>query len=122
MKNIKEAEELTGISRQNIRYYEKMGLLNPKRDAGNGYRKYDEEDIGRRSSRSWRRHLRSAIRFRSRILRSWISTAACRKLRSRRSGAIHLPTFCMITRLSLKWRKSAHSHSGRMISARHRGR
>lgn len=47
MRNIKEAEELTGISRQNIRYYEKMGLLNPKRDAGNGYRKYDEEDIGR---------------------------------------------------------------------------
>lgn len=47
MKNIKEAEELTGISRQNIRYYEKMGLLNPKWDAGNGYRKYDEEDIGR---------------------------------------------------------------------------
>ena len=47
MKNIKEAEELTGISRQNIRYYEMMGLLNPKRDAGNGYRKYDEEDIGR---------------------------------------------------------------------------
>ena len=47
MKSIKEAEVLTGISRQNIRYYEKMGLLNPKRDAGNGYRKYDEEDIGR---------------------------------------------------------------------------
>ena len=47
MKSIKEAEVLTGISRQNIRYYEKMGLLNPKRDAGNGYRKYDEEDIKR---------------------------------------------------------------------------
>lgn len=47
MKSIKEAEVLTGISRQNIRYYEKMGLLNPKRDAGNGYRKYDEEDIER---------------------------------------------------------------------------
>ena len=47
MKNIKEAEALTGISRQDIRYYEKMGLLNPKRDAGNGYRKYDEEDIER---------------------------------------------------------------------------
>lgn len=47
MKNIKEAEALTGISRQNIRYYEKMGLLNPKRDASNGYRKYDEEDIER---------------------------------------------------------------------------
>lgn len=47
MKSIKEAEALTGISRQNIRYYEKMGLLNPKRDAGNGYRKYDEGDIER---------------------------------------------------------------------------
>lgn len=47
MKSIKEAEALTGISRQNIRYYEKMGLLNPKRDVGNGYRKYDEEDIER---------------------------------------------------------------------------
>ena len=47
MKSIKEAEALTGISRQNIRYYEKMGLLNPKRDAGNGYRKYDDEDIER---------------------------------------------------------------------------
>lgn len=47
MKSIKEAEALTGISRQNIRYYEKMGLLNPKRDAGNGYRKYGEEDIER---------------------------------------------------------------------------
>ena len=47
MKSIKEAEALTGISRQNIRYYEKMGLLNPKREAGNGYRKYDEEDIER---------------------------------------------------------------------------
>lgn len=47
MKNIKEAEAATGISRQNIRYYEKMGLLAPKRDQSNGYRKYDDEDIER---------------------------------------------------------------------------
>ena len=38
MSNIKEAEEQTGISRANIRYYEKMGLLQPKRNEKNGCR------------------------------------------------------------------------------------
>lgn len=47
MSNIKEAEEQTGISRANIRYYEKMGLLQPKRNEKNGYREYTPEDIKR---------------------------------------------------------------------------
>lgn len=47
MKNIKEAEAESGISKQNIRYYEKMGLLHPDRNEINGYRKYSEEDIRR---------------------------------------------------------------------------
>ena len=47
MKNIKEAEAESGISKQNIRYYEKMGLLHPDRNMINGYRKYSEEDIRR---------------------------------------------------------------------------
>ena len=47
MSNIKEAEEQTGISRANIRYYEKMGLLHPKRNEKNGYREYRPEDIKR---------------------------------------------------------------------------
>lgn len=29
MKNIKEAEVESGINKQNIRYYEKMGLIHP---------------------------------------------------------------------------------------------
>ena len=29
---IKEAEEATGISRQNIRFYERQGLLHPARN------------------------------------------------------------------------------------------
>lgn len=45
--NTKQIEELTGITRQNIRYYERQGLLEPVRDTGNAYRDYSEEDIRR---------------------------------------------------------------------------
>lgn len=45
MMTIKEAERITGITSQNIRYYEKQGLLNPARKAENSYREYSEEDI-----------------------------------------------------------------------------
>ena len=44
---IKEAALLTGITRQNIRYYEKMGLIYPSREKENQYRKYNKEDIRR---------------------------------------------------------------------------
>lgn len=45
--NTKQIEELTGITRQNIRYYERQGLLEPVRDTGNAYRDYSEEDVRR---------------------------------------------------------------------------
>lgn len=45
--NIKEAEEETGITRQNIRFYEKKGLIQPERNKENDYRQYSEEDIRR---------------------------------------------------------------------------
>lgn len=45
--NTKQVEELTGMSRQNIRYYERMGLLEPAREGGNAYRDYSEEDVRR---------------------------------------------------------------------------
>ena len=41
---IKEVEELTGITSKNIRFYEKEGLISPKRSE-NGYRDYSNEDI-----------------------------------------------------------------------------
>lgn len=47
MVTIKEAELLTGITRQNIRYYEKMGLIYPSREKENQYRKYNKDDIRR---------------------------------------------------------------------------
>ena len=42
---IKEVENLTGITKANIRYYEKEGLLEPERNLENNYREYSEEDI-----------------------------------------------------------------------------
>ena len=41
---IKEIEELSGMARANIRFYETEGLLHPERGA-NGYRIYSEEDL-----------------------------------------------------------------------------
>jgi len=41
---IKEIEEITGMIRANIRYYEAEGLVVPERNKENGYRIYSRED------------------------------------------------------------------------------
>ena len=43
---IKQVEELVGITKKNIRFYEEQGLLNPGR-AENGYREYSSDDVQR---------------------------------------------------------------------------
>ena len=45
--NINQVEKLTGVSKRNIRFYEKEGLLCPTRNEENGYRIYDQRDIWR---------------------------------------------------------------------------
>ena len=42
---INEVEALVGISKRNIRFYEKEGLLTPGRNSDNGYREYSGEDV-----------------------------------------------------------------------------
>ena len=42
---IKEVEQMTGLTRSNIRYYEKEKLICPKRNENNGYREYSSEDV-----------------------------------------------------------------------------
>ena len=42
---INKVEELVGITKKNIRFYEEKGLLAPARNTENGYREYSEEDI-----------------------------------------------------------------------------
>lgn len=44
--NIKEVEELLSVSRANVRFYEKEGLLTPTRKENN-YRDYSDEDIAK---------------------------------------------------------------------------
>ena len=43
--NIKQAETLSGVSRQNIRFYEREGLITPDRNPENDYREYHEGHI-----------------------------------------------------------------------------
>lgn len=43
--NAKQAEQITGISRRNLRFYEDQGLITPQRNPENDYRDYSEKDI-----------------------------------------------------------------------------
>lgn len=43
--NIKDAQALSGVSAENIRFYEKQGLLSPARNKQNDYREYSPADI-----------------------------------------------------------------------------
>ena len=43
--NAKKTEELTGISRRNLRFYEDQGLICPSRNPDNDYRDYTDEDV-----------------------------------------------------------------------------
>ena len=42
---INQVEELVGITKKNIRFYEEQGLISPKRNLENGYREYSLEDV-----------------------------------------------------------------------------
>ncbi len=42
---INEVEQVVGISKRNIRFYEKEGLLAPGRNNANGYRDYETNDV-----------------------------------------------------------------------------
>lgn len=42
---IKEVEERTGLSRSNVRFYEKEKLIEPSRNESNGYRDYSDNDV-----------------------------------------------------------------------------
>lgn len=43
--NAKQAEQYTGISRRNLRFYEQQGLIYPARNPANDYRDYSQQGI-----------------------------------------------------------------------------
>ena len=71
--NTKRVEELVGLSRQNIRYYEKEGLLTPNREEGNSYRDYSEEDIRRLKTIKMLRMLDMPLKEIERVLKKEVS-------------------------------------------------
>ncbi|MCB5919682.1 MerR family transcriptional regulator [Mediterraneibacter faecis] len=79
---IKDVEEQTGLSRSNIRFYEKEKLIEPSRNESNGYRDYSENDVENIKKIAYLRTLGISIED----IRSIISEkVTCRKcLRSKR--------------------------------------
>ena len=45
MMNISQVEQVTGITKQTIRFYEKEELIHPGRNEVNGYREYGEAEV-----------------------------------------------------------------------------
>lgn len=91
---INQVEELTGITKKNIRFYESEGLIAPRRDPANGYREYSLEDA-------------DTLR-RIKLLRKL--DVSCEKIRKLQEGKISLAA-CMddqLTLLSHRQRDLAH--------------
>ena len=80
---IQQVEELVGISKKNIRFYEAEGLLSPGR-AENGYREYGREDVARLKQIKLLRKLAVPLEDIRSLLRGEGSVEACliRQLRT----------------------------------------
>ena len=94
--NIAEAERRTGLSRANIRFYEKEGLLTPTRGA-NGYRDYTEDDVQTLRKIMLLRRLRLSVR---RSARSRAARSRCPKRQSG-SSACYRAIFGRVSRRML---------------------
>jgi len=44
---VREIADMTDVTAETVRYYTRMGLLNPEQKAENGYREYDDQDLER---------------------------------------------------------------------------
>ena len=45
MYTVKQVAKKLNVSTETIRYYTRLGIINPDRDSGNGYRYYSDKDI-----------------------------------------------------------------------------
>lgn len=74
---INQVEELAGITKKNIRFYEDEGLIKPVRNSENGYREYSLEDVDRLLKIRLLRQLSVPIEEIRRLLNNEISFDEC---------------------------------------------
>ncbi|MBQ8490480.1 MAG: MerR family transcriptional regulator [Pseudobutyrivibrio sp.] len=74
---INQVEELVGITKKNIRFYEEQGLIIPKRNLENGYRDYSLEDVDLLNKIKLLRRLEVPIEEIKRLEAGKISVADC---------------------------------------------
>ena len=72
---IKEVEQRTGLPRSVVRFYEKEGLIAPRRGGENGYRDYQEEDVALLTRIAFLRSLDVPIETIARVLGGQASLA-----------------------------------------------
>lgn len=95
---IKQVEELVGITRKNIRFYEEQGLLNVER-AENGYREYHTADIARLQEIKLFRKMDISIEEMRALFEKRKSLQFCleqhlRELERRREGLVKMQEMC----------------------------
>ena len=72
---IKEVEEQTGLTRSNIRFYERENLIEPARNDKNGYRDYSESDVKNIKKIAYLRTLKISIEDIRNIMSDKVSLA-----------------------------------------------
>ena len=95
---IKQVEELVGITKKNIRFYEDQGLLNVER-AENGYREYHKEDIARLQEIKLFRKMDISIEEMKSLFEKKKSLQICleqhlKELEHRREGLVKMQEMC----------------------------
>lgn len=88
---IKQVEELVGITRKNIRFYEEQGLLNVER-AENGYREYHTADIARLQEIKLFREMRALFEKRKSL--QFCLEQHLGELERRREGLVKMQEMC----------------------------
>ncbi len=100
MMKINQVEELVGITKKNIRFYEAQGLLNPERDPENGYRDYTMRDVEQLRRVKLLRKLDVPCEQIRRLMNEELSLQACmmdqhRQLEKRGSDLEQMQKLCL---------------------------
>lgn len=97
---INQVEELVGITKKNIRFYESQGLLNPGRNPENSYRDYNLQDVEQLNRIKLLRKLDIPCEEIRRIMSGEISLQECvrdqeQKLEKRCQDMAQMQEFCV---------------------------